>query len=84
MAQQFTHLYNTAEAWVTINPILFMGEMGFESDNKGFKVGDGVTPWNQLPYSKASAQIFTSGVGITVEDQIITAQLQYEVVDSES
>jgi len=44
----------TAEFWESENPVLFPGEMGVEM-HKGepcaFKVGDGETPWKELPYS---------------------------------
>ena len=37
--------------WVTKNPILHNGEPGFEANTRKFKVGDGVTPWNDLAYT---------------------------------
>ena len=40
----------TAAAWTAANPILAEGEPGFETDTKKEKIGDGVTPWNTLPY----------------------------------
>jgi len=41
-----------AANWAAANPILAQGEMGFEIDVEPFpsKVGDGITPWNSLPY----------------------------------
>lgn len=41
---------DTATNWATNNPILGAGELGIESDTNKFKFGDGVTPWNLLPY----------------------------------
>lgn len=41
----------TYQEWFESNPVLEMGEPGYESDTKGFKIGDGVTPWNNLPYT---------------------------------
>lgn len=38
-------------SWETDNPILAKSEIGHEEDAGGFKVGDGVTRWNNLPYS---------------------------------
>lgn len=32
------------------NPVLAAGELGFETDTRQFKVGDGVTDWNHLQY----------------------------------
>jgi microcystin-dependent protein len=37
---------DTAANWSTANPILAVGEMGFETDTKVLRVGDGVTAWN--------------------------------------
>lgn len=40
--------------WTTSNAILEDGEMGLERDTRQFKIGDGVTPWNSLPYGGLS------------------------------
>lgn len=39
-----------ASQWTAINPILEIGELGFEEDTKKFKIGDGQSTWNILPY----------------------------------
>jgi len=39
-----------AATWTSANPILGSGEMGIETDTSLFKIGDGVTAWNSLPY----------------------------------
>jgi hypothetical protein len=44
----------TAERWYTVNPILAIGEPGFVYDANKLKIGDGVTPWNELPYIEGS------------------------------
>jgi hypothetical protein len=36
--------------WVSSNPILLDGEMGYEKDTGKMKIGDGVTRWNDLVY----------------------------------
>ena len=50
----------TAERWYTVNPILAIGEPGFVYDANKLKIGDGVTPWNELPYIEGSAGTATS------------------------
>ena len=40
----------SAEVWETNNPILKRGEPGFVIDENKLKIGDGVTPWNDLKY----------------------------------
>ena len=39
-----------ASEWATVNPILAVGELGYETNTGQFKIGDGVTRWNLLPY----------------------------------
>ena len=39
-----------AANWTAANPVLAQGEAGYELDTSQYKVGDGVTPWNTLPY----------------------------------
>lgn len=34
--------------WAANNPVLALGEPGFDTTNQILKVGDGVTPWNSL------------------------------------
>lgn len=41
---------HTASEFTENNPILSKGVVGFESDTKKFKVGDGSTLWKALPY----------------------------------
>lgn len=36
--------------WTAANPTLLKGELAIEWDNKKFKIGDGVTPYNELDY----------------------------------
>ena len=40
----------TAARWAAVNPILQLGEIGYETDTNKLKVGDGVTEWNDLGY----------------------------------
>lgn len=41
---------DSAARWAGRNPILGEGEPGFERDTGRLKVGNGVTPWNELGY----------------------------------
>ena len=40
----------TAARWEELNPILNPGEPGFEMDTCKLKIGNGSTPWKELPY----------------------------------
>ncbi len=50
---RFIYKSKALEEWQSENPILLKGEIGFVSDidSENFvKIGDGITPWNSLPY----------------------------------
>ena len=36
--------------WEKLDYVLDVGEPGFVKDTNQLKIGDGVTPWSQLPY----------------------------------
>lgn len=52
-----------AAQWQQYNPVLLAGEAGVEVDTGLFKIGDGVTAWNDLAY--ANNQISTDEKTIT-------------------
>ena len=43
-------LSGTATQWTILNPVLAVGEIGYETDTGKTKKGDGVTPWASLAY----------------------------------
>lgn len=47
----------TAARWAEVNPILEIGEPGFVYDENRLKIGDGVTPWNELPYIDGKREV---------------------------
>jgi len=50
MAIRMQQRRGTAQQWTTANPILNPGEIGWESDNNKFKIGDGTNHWADLNY----------------------------------
>ena len=42
--------HGTASSWTPVNPVLAVGELGYETDTGLFKIGNGLTGWNSLPY----------------------------------
>lgn len=51
--------HDSAQDWVTRNPVLAAGEYGLESDTFLIKVGDGIRDWEHLPYlNKLDASYF--------------------------
>lgn len=47
----------TAARWAEVNPILEQGEPGFVYDTNQLKIGDGKTPWNNLPYIQGESGV---------------------------
>lgn len=46
---------DSAADWATANPVLGEAEAGYETDTKKFKIGDGVSAWNDLTYFSGGA-----------------------------
>ena len=74
----YKHRRGTTEQWEDSNVILYEGEIGVEKSNHGytrFKIGQGVSKYNQVPYiinsgseSNTLGEIFTS---YPTEEQIL-------------
>jgi hypothetical protein len=56
--------------WAVNNPILLEGEIGYETNTTYMKIGDGVTPWNNLGYWQGGL----TGAGLVVKKNNITVQ----------
>ena len=41
---------DTSANWEINNPVLLLAEMGYETDTNQSKFGNGIDPWNDLPY----------------------------------
>ena len=48
---------DTAKNWQTNNPVLSEGEPGFVIGDNRLKIGDGVTPWNELSFMGESSVV---------------------------
>lgn len=53
MAVRIQFRRGTSTEWSSVNPVLADGELGFETNTKIIKFGDGVTAWNSLPVAAA-------------------------------
>ena len=70
---QIQQRVDTASAWTTANPTLLSGEIGWESDTKKYKIGDGSTAWASLTYAPGSGG-YTAGTGVAISaSNVITA-----------
>ena len=59
----------TSTDWSSVNPTLAAGEIGFETNTKKIKVGDGTTAWNSLSYVSSDS----GAVGEIAMDAIYSA-----------
>src|SRR6266568_118005 len=76
MALRFQFFNAPAATWTGNNPVLLQSEMGIESDTQKFKIGDGVTAWNSLPYGGiAGADGATGAAGVGVPAGGTTGQV---------
>ena len=61
---QFRHGLSTL--WASVNPTLAIGEMGIETDTNLFKIGNGTSDWNTLPYGGLRGNTGPTGlIGLT-------------------
>lgn len=71
-------VYTKAE-WEAANPVLLVGEKGFVSDDPNlFKLGDGVTPWNDLQwrgYTGTIAQVTGDNENAVMSQKVVTENL---------
>ena len=65
MAVRIQFRRGTASQWTSSNPVLSVGEFGYETDTRLFKVGDGSTSWTSLAYSASTITQITAGSGLT-------------------
>ena len=54
----------TAAQWTSANPVLELGEVGWETDTRKSKLGDGSTAWNSLSYTVSEVDITKADVGL--------------------
>lgn len=60
MATRMQQRRGTQAQWSTTNPILADGELGLERDTGVVKIGDGLTPWNDLAPALAGTYVLAS------------------------
>jgi hypothetical protein len=73
MAKKIQIRRGAATSWTTFDPVLSSGELGYDTTNKNFKVGDGSTIWSELDYTFTTEAYVDSVIGDieTILDDII-------------
>lgn len=67
---------DTAANWASANPTLASGEPAFETDTGKFKIGDGVTAYNSLPYKGEGSAGVDDYEDLTSKPQINSITLE--------
>lgn len=73
----------TASEWEASNPILLDGEFAIEKDTRKFKIGDGITSWNDLVYATQgetgkSIEYIWDGTRLGIKQE---GDLNYQYID---
>jgi hypothetical protein len=66
--------------WAFTNPILALGEFGYDSDLKQIKVGDGVTVWNSLPFFMVQISCDTTSGWAVANPTLALGQFAYDTI----
>ena len=72
MAAIFQFKRGQSTTFTEKNLTLYAGEPGFELDTKRLKIGDGTTPWNELPYINEDCVLSGDGKSIIVNDNVLS------------
>lgn len=64
---QYRH--GNSQTWTQKNPILDVGEPGYETDTGKVKIGDGFTFWNKLKY-----QPNESSIAVQIREALVNAE----------
>mgnify|MGYP000161338055 FL=1 len=67
MAVQIQVRNDTAANWTSANPVLAVGEFGYETDTGQVKVGDGSTAWSSLSYFGVSSTYVDNSISSLVD-----------------
>ncbi len=67
MAIKIQFRRDATSVWANNNPVLDLAELGFDTDKKQFKVGDGVSNWNNLAWLKTETEDLQDVLGAMFE-----------------
>lgn len=57
MAERIQFRRDISANWASVNPVLSQGEIGLNLTTGQYKIGDGSTAWNSLPYGSLSGAV---------------------------
>lgn len=66
---------DTSYNWSKYNPVLLLGEIGYETDTGKFKIGNGHSTWEDIEYFSSGNGTTVAGITVDVEKQSIVSDL---------
>ena len=66
MAVKLQFRRDTAANWESENTILSEGELGLDTTNQRFKIGNGVDPWNDIDFAQYTTKAETFDATVTL------------------
>lgn len=74
---------STAAEWSSANPVLLSGELGLETDTAKFKIGNGTSAWNALPYGGIKGDTGVASQTIVGATTVINPNQNPSVTDAD-
>lgn len=69
---------DTAAAWAAADPVLLVGEAGFETDTRRLKIGNGSTAWHSLAYVTTGAAYLDDLLDVDAVSRVDGSVLIYD------
>lgn len=82
MVREYTKIQfrrDSSGNWISANPTLLAGEIGYETDTQKFKIGTGSLAWNNLPY--ANRPFVGDGLNYDSNTGVVFADINQEEFD---
>ena len=76
------HRTDTSVNWTSKNPILYKGEIGYDTTEKKIKIGDGISTWDNLQYLGKLPKGGESGAYI-IKNSDIDFDIKWQKPDNE-
>lgn len=75
MADRIIQRNDTLENWNSVNPVLALGELAIITNTGGYKIGDGINTFKDLPYPQNPTQIadeLGNSSSIAISQRLVT------------
>lgn len=74
---QMKQRIDTEDNWKAKNPVLLNGELGLISGDPRYKIGNGTTPWNDLPFRGVGIEEYDNRTLVQADGLVDTDDVHY-------